>query len=727
MAPLAVILKDKIPVIEKMVRIDYNMGGGKSAILRVLKENEIKAVQVKDIIYADSTFFDVFSFKVIYGNQAGSLTEPNSIVLTEGISDRIFGRKNSVGENIEFIGADDKPRLNYKVTAIIENMPDNSSIKFNGVVSFNTLKSIKPAGIDVDIDYGNWTYDTYILATSSGYVEEETNKINNIWLENILKISDIQPGSESAKGYILGFVPLKEVPFYKNNKTRFIYLIILVGLIIILLAIINFITISIAKSSLCSKEIGIRKIAGSNRFQLIKLFIIESVILTFISAFLALIIVYFLIPLFNEITGKEICLSLSRYPAGIALFISGTIVIGILAGGYPAFYLSGFSPVTVFKKATTNQNKSGGLIQNLIIFQFLISISLIISTLTISRQIRFMRTADVGYDKENIITCRLTKNITEKYEVFKRQLLQDPDILSVGASSGEWLSEQFHISFVNEINGSEKSYFAMAVDPDFIRTTGLEIIKGRNFSWDLETDNKLTVILNETAVKNFGLADPIDFEVELFNFKAKVIGVVKDFHNESFQEEIKSLLLWNVPNYCNNLSIKVNRFKTEEIISYINKQWEEFSPDVPFEYAFLDEKYDAQYKNEDNFRTVIIYFSIVAILIACLGLFGVVSFSTEKRTKEIGIRRISGATISEILLLLNRNFILIVLIAFIISVPISWYFMHKWLENFAYRTKLSLWIFMVAGILAFIIALLTVSWQSWRAATRNPVEALRYE
>lgn len=727
MAPLAVTLKDKIPEIEKIVRIDYNMGGGKSALLRIREGNEIKTVQVKDIIYADSTFFDVFSFRIILGDAIKSLTEPNSIILTESTSYKIFGKENPVGKSIEFIGANENPRLNYTVSAIIEDIPDNSSIKFNGIVSFNTLKSIKPAGVDVDEDYGNWTYETYVLTNNSCSLDEFTRKTNNIWLDNILKISDIQPGSESAKGYISGFVPLKDVTFYKNNKIKFIYLIILVGLIIIILAIVNFINLSIAKASLRTKEIGVRKAAGSSRYELIKQFIGESVILTFIAAFLALIVVYFLMPLFNEITGKSLSFTLSQYPAGILLFISGSILIGILAGIYPALYLSAFKPVSVFKNVNTGKYKTSNVIKSLIIFQFVISIALIISTITIYRQIKYMRTGNVGFDKENIITCQLTNNIKKKYDVFKRQLLQNPDILDIGASSGEWLSEQFHISFTNEINGSEKSYYAMAVDPDFINTVGLEIIKGRNFSWDLETDKNMTVILNETAVKNFGLADPLGFEIELFDFKAKVVGVVKDFHNESFQKEIKSLLLWNVPDYRYHLSIRINSNNIQETIRYISKQWEQLSPDIPFEFHFLDEKYDAQYKNEDKFSSVISYFSIIAVLIACLGLFGVVSFSTESRTKEIGIRKISGATISEILFLLNRNFIVLVLIAYLIAVPFSWYAMHRWLGNFAYRSELSWWIFVLAGLLALAVALVTVSWQSWRAATRNPVESLRYD
>jgi len=725
-APLEVILKGKIPEIEKIVRIDFDKGGGISPILRVKEGNETKTVQVKDIIYADSTFFDVFSFRVIMGDAKTSLAELNSIVLTESTATKIFGKENPVGKTIEYISTNENFRSNYTVSAVIEDIPDNSTIKFNGIVSFNTLVSIKPFGLDIENDYGNWTYNTYVLTNSSCSIGELTRKTNEIWLDYILKMRNIQPASESAKEYVAGFVPLKEVSFYKNNKIKFIYLILSVGIIILIIAVINFVNLSIAKASLRTKEIGVKKAIGSSRNELIKQFISESVILTFIAALLALIIVNFLMPLFNEITGKSISLELSQYPAGILLFVSGSILIGVIAGIYPALYLSAFNPVTVFKNEKTGGNKISSILQSLILFQFVVSVALIISTITISRQIRFMRTEIVGFNNENIITCRQTHNINIKYDAFKQKLLQNPNIINITASQFAGLSEPFLMSITNEINGSEKTYYAMAVDPDFIKTIGLEIIEGRDFSWDL-TDEYKRVIINETAVKYFGFDNPLGSNIKISGYWMEVVGVVKDFHNESFQEQIKPSVLWCVPDYSFNLNIRISNNNIQETIKYINKQWEEFSPDIPFEYRFLDEKYDALYKDEDKFNLVISYFSIIAILIACLGLFGVVSFSTENRTKEIGIRKINGAKISEVLVLLNRDFILLVIIAYAIAIPVAWFAMQKWLHNYAYKTELRWWIFALAGLITLAIAILTVSWRSWRVATRNPIEALRYE
>ena len=727
MAPFAVVLKDKVPEIEKIARIDFQMGGGKSPLLRVIKGTESETFQVNDIIYADSTFFDIFSFRVIQGDVKTSLTEPNSIVLTESTAYKIFGNDDPIGKTIEFIGTNENPRLNYTVSAIIKDIPENSSIKFNGIVSFSTLKSIKPGGVDVDEDYGNWTYDTYILMKNASSVALLTKKTNEIWMNDLLKRSDIKPDSEAGKEYISGFVPFKEVSFFNNNKARFIYLILSVGIFIIILALINFINLSIAKASTHTKEIAVKKVHGSSRYDLIKQFIGETLVLTFIGTSLALVIVQLLMPLFSEITGISVSFKLLQNPGWILLLISGSILTGILAGIYPALYLSSFKPVTILKNERIRGNINKTIIQILIVFQFVISIILIISTIIIARQVRYMRTENIGFDNKHILTCQLTKNIRNKYDVFKQGLLENPNILNVATSSGSGLAEEFHMSFTEEINGVEKSFHAMAVDPDFIKTIGLNIIEGRDFSWDLETDKRKTVILNETAVKYFAIDPAIGFELNIYNTKAQVIGVVKDYHNESFQKKISPQVLWYVPGWNSNLSIRISSNNIQETIQYIKKQWNELSPEIPFEFQFLDETYDALYKDEDKFNLLIGYFSIIAILIACLGLFGLVSFTTERRNKEIGIRKINGAKISEILVILNRDYIIRVTIAFVIAVPIAWYAMHKWLQSFAYKTELNWWIFALAGIITLGIALLTVSWQSWRAATRNPVEALRYE
>ena len=727
MAPFAVALKDQVPEIEKITRIDFDMGGGKSPLLRVQKGSEKVTFQVNDIIYADSTFFDIFSFRVIRGDAKTSLSEPNTIVLTESTANRLFGKEDPVGKIIEFTGTNESPRLNYTVTAIIMDIPASSSIKFNGIVSFCTLKSIKPGGVDVDEDFGNWTYDTYILMKSSSSVDQLTNKTNAIWLDDVLKRSNIKPDSELSKEYVAGFVPLKEVSFFRNNKHRFIWLILSVGIFIIILALINFVNLSIAKASIRTKEIAVKKVFGSSRYELFRQFIGETMLLTFIGTSIALVIVVFLLPLFNQITGLSVSFKLIQNPIGIILLVSGSVLTGILAGAYPAIYLSSLKPITILKGEKISGKGGKSIIQILIVFQFIISIVLIISTIIIARQVRYMRTESVGFDNKHIIKCQLTRNIRDKYEVFKQELLENPDIINVATSSGSGLAEAFHMSFTEEINGVEKSYYAMAVDPDFIKTIGLKIIDGRDFSRELETDKRKTVILNETAVKYFALDPAIGSELPIYGTRALVIGVVKDYHNESFQKKISPLVLWYVPGWNFSLSIRISGNNIRETIQYIKERWTEFSPEIPFDFQFLDEQYDALYKAEDRFNLLIGYFSIIAVLIACLGLFGLVSFSTERRKKEIGIRKINGARISEIVFILVKEFILRVIIAFIIAVPISWYVMHRWLQTFAYRTGLHWSVFALAGIIALGITMVAVIWQALRAANMNPVDSLRYE
>jgi len=727
MAPFSVILNDKVQEIEKIARIDFYMGGGTSPLLKVKRGTESETFQVNDIIYADSTFFDIFSFRVIHGDARRSLTEPNLIVLTESTAQKIFGDDDPVGKTVEFIGTNENPRLTYTVSAIIEDIPENSSIKFNGIVSFTTLKSIKPGGVDVDEDYGNWTYDTYILMKQGSSAELLTKKTNEVWMNEVLIRRDIRPDSEESKFLIAGFVPLKEVSFFNNNKARFIYLILSVGIFIIVLALINFINLSIAKASAHTKEIAVKKIHGSGRYDLIRQFTGETLVLTFIATLIALVIVQLMMPLFSEITGSSVSFKLLLNPRWILLLISGSFVTGIIAGIYPALYLSSFKPITILKNEQISGNMNKAIVQILIVFQFVISIVLITSTITIARQVRFMKTENLGFDNKHIITCQLTNNIRGKYEVFRQALLRNPNILNVASSSGSGLAEEFHMGFTEDVNGVEKSFRAIAVDPDFISTIGLKIIEGRDFSRDMETDKRKTVILNETAAKYLDTTPVLGYEFEIGNNRATVIGVLQDYHNESFQKKISPQLLWYVPGYNYAMSIRISSNNTRETIEYIKKQWNEFSPEIPFTFQFLDEKYDALYKDEGRFNLLIGYFSIIAILIACLGLFGLVSYTTERRNKEIGIRKINGAKISEILAILNRDYFIRVAIAFVIAVPIAWYAMHKWLQSFAYKTDLAWWIFVLAGIITLGVALLTVSWQSWRAATRNPVDALRYE
>jgi putative ABC transport system permease protein len=720
-APIAKWLENEYPEIENIVRLDKEFGGGGKAILKYSGENQQISIDVANIIYADSSFFDIFSFKVFLGDKNKALTDPNSIVLTKSIAEKLFGTENPIGKNIKFFSKSRDITLDLTVTAIIEDTPVHSSISYNGIISFETRYSDSPK---MEEDWGNWGYPTYIKLNKNARIADFKLKVNPSWVELAKDKLQITGASDNEIVNYLKFVPLKDVQFFGNSKRQFISLILIIGIIVIVIAIVNFINLSVAKSSNRSREIGIKKVFGSGRTGIIFQLLFESVSLSFLSTFLALFIVVMISPVFEKITGWNLSFEQENYFYIIVILITGSLIIGLIAGLYPALFLSSFNPVRTFKNETSFGSKGEKFKIFLMVFQFAISISLIICTIVITKQVRYLRTKNVGFDKENLIYCDRSK-VSKKYDTFKQKLLQNPNIHNI-ASSNTSLARNFPMTNSSVIIDKERTFYTMTVDQDFVQTIGLKIIKGRDFSWDISTDQYGAMIINETAVKEFELTDPIGTELEMFGYKVYIIGVMKDFHASSFHQKIPPSALWVAP-WNGTINFRIDAKNKDKSIAYIKKIWDEFSPDVPFEYHFLDEEYDSLYKSEEKFNLLIAYFSILAIFIACLGLFGLVSFSIDQRIKEIGIRKVNGAKAIEIIVLVNKNFIFWVIVAFLLACPIALYAMKKWLQNFSYRTEINSWIFILAGIIALIIVFCTVSLQSWKAATKNPVDALRHE
>jgi putative ABC transport system permease protein len=719
-APLANLMKESIPEIKSVTRIDYYAGGGQAPFFKVDEESgSSKKVKVKNVVFADNNFFDLFSFKVIYGNPASALNDPYSIVLTRNTSQLLFGTDNSVGKAIHYIGdRSNLPEMDMIVTAVIENIPDNSSVKFNAAASFSTLYSIKPTGVDLDSDWSNWMYHTYSLLNNqnSKIVEDKLGQLWKNWESIYLP---------NNKHKDIAVISLAEVPFYNNNKRQLILLIQLVGIFILALAVINFVNLTIAKSLSRAREIGIRKVVGSLRLELIIQFLFESVLVSVLVAPVALLIILLSKSYFNQITHTQISYDIIHQPLLLVYFLTGIIVTGIIAGLYPAYYLSSFKTSSILKGEATKGKKKTSLRFGLFVFQFVISISLIICSILISKQIDFVKDKSLGLNAANIIDFNQSQQIGKEYNVFKSRLLQNPGIISV-TRTNTGLGKSLPITSAYEDNGIKKTYSVTTVDPDFIQTMDITLLEGRNFSWEMPVDKEGAVIVNETFAKELGLEQALNTELTLFNRKVKIIGVSKDFFYDSFRKKLEPSALWYA-DWNSHINIKINNQNTTQTIQFIEKIWNEFSPEIPFEYEFLDRTYAQLYKSEEELQKIFTVFSVIAIVIACLGLFGLVLNSTQQRSKEIGIRKVNGAKISEVLLMLNKDFLKWVLIAFVLAAPISYYVMYKWLESFAYKTELSWWIFALAGLLALGIALLTVSWQSWKAATRNPVEALRYE
>ena len=719
-APLASLMKERIPEIKSVTRIDYYAGGGQAPFIEV---DEIggssRKLKVKNIVFADNNFFDMFSFSVIYGNPTTALNNPYSIVLTRNTSQLLFGTDNSVGKYIHYIGdRSSLPEMDMMVTAVIEDIPDNSSVTFNAVASFATLYSIKPTGGDMETDWSNWMYSTFALLdnNNSKIVDE---KLSKLW-EEIESINFAE--SEHQE---IGMVSLSDIPFYNNNKRQLIFLIQLIGIFILILALVNFVNLTIARSSLRAREIAVKKVNGSSRFELIKQLLSESVLISILVAPVSLLIVSLSGPYFNQIAHTQISFDIIHQPILAVYFAIGILVIGIIAGIYPAFYLSSFKITSLLKGEVTKGKKGGSLQFGLFVFQFVISISLIICTIIISKQIDFVKNKSLGLNTTNIIEFNQSQQIGKEYDVFKQRLLNNPNIISV-TRTNTGLGKGLPITGTYEQNGIKKTYAITTVDPDFIPTMDIEMLDGRNFSWEIQGDNKGAIIVNETFAKEFGLESVLNTELTLFNSKAKIIGVTKDFFYDSFRQTLKPSALWYA-DWNSHINIKIYNQNIAQSIEYIEGIWNELSPQTSFEYEFLDKTFGQLYKSEENLQKIFTSFSVIAIIIACLGLFGLALNSTQQRVKEISIRKINGAKISEILILLNKNIIKWIVIAFVIACPIAWYAMHEWLNNFAYKTELSLWIFAIAGLLALGIALLTVSFLSWKAASRNPVEGLRYE
>jgi len=719
-APLASLMKEKIPEMRSVARIDYYAGGGQSSYMEVTeKSGSLKKMKVKNVAFADDNLFELFSFKVIYGNPTTALVSPYSIVLTQNTSKLLFGTDNSVGKSIHYIGdRSSLPEMNMTVTAVIEDIPDNSSVTFNAVASFSTLYSIKATGGDMDSDWSNWMYYTFALLDNhnSEIVEE---KLSKLWEE----CESINFTEDEHKE--ISIVSLSEIPFYNNNKRQLIFLIQLVGIFILSLALVNFINLTIARSSLRAREIAVRKVNGSSRFELIKQFLFESILISILVAPVSLLIVSLSEPYFKQITHTQISLDIIHQPLMMVYFVIGILVIGIIAGIYPAFYLSSLKIPSLLKGEVTKGKKKSSLQFGLFVFQFVISISLIISTIIISKQIDFVKNKSLGLNTANIVDFNQSKQIGLKYDVFKQRLLDNRNIISV-TRSNNGLGKGLPMTATYEHNGIKKTYTVTTVDPDFIPTMDIGMLDGRNFSWEIRGDKQGAIIINETFAKELGLKSVLNTEIQFFNVKMKIIGVAKDFFYDSFHQTMKPSALVYV-DWNSHIHIKINNQNTAQSIKYIEDLWNELSPQTPFEYEFLDKTYGQLYKSEENLQKIFTTFSVIAIIIACLGLFGLALNSTQQRVKEISIRKINGAKISDVLIMLNKYFMKWIVIAFVIACPIAWYAMSEWLNNFAYKTELSLWIFAIAGIMALGIALLTVSFLSWKAASRNPVEGLRYE
>jgi putative ABC transport system permease protein len=691
---------------------------------------ENKQFLAETVFFADNTILDIFTFPIIKGNPQTPLTVAYSVVLTKETAKKYFGEEDPIGKVIKYDN-----NLDFTVTGVMENVPRNSHFTFDMLFSLETFYAEYGDRMEQWTGFSFYTY--LLLAENSDYRELEGKfpAFINAHMGSTL---------EAIGGSLNFFLqPLASIHLHShmpaeitaNGDIMYVYLFAAIALFVLLIACANFINLTTARSATRAREVGIRKTFGAVRSKLIGQFLGESIIFSVLSLILGLMIVEPALPLFNSLTGSELSLDYLKTPWLIPGFMALAIFVGFIAGSYPAFFLSHFQPLQVLNKTTGGSRSRFRSV--LVVLQFIISITLIVGTISIYGQLSFMRQKKLGINKEQIVVFPDCGNKQQAIDVIVSELAKVIGVENAAATSYIPGKIQSNWAFIPEGFSEDQALIMTVIDVDhnFIPTLDMEIIAGRNFSHDLITDNTESTIINETAAKRFGWEDPVGKTFKV-HFPTKngiewqsrtVIGVVKDFHFESLHQKIEPLFMGNTPGHFDDICVKISSDNVIHTMSLLKEKWKELFPRRSFDYFFLDDFFDSQYRAEEKLGYSVLCFSLLAIFIGCLGLFGLASFTAEQRTKEIGIRKVLGASVSRIVGHLSKEFMLLVVMANIIAWPVAWFAMSKWLQNFTYRIDMGWWIFILSGALALFIALLTVSYQAIKAAHANPVDALRYE
>jgi putative ABC transport system permease protein len=732
--PLAKTLEQEFPEIEKAVRIAPYF----AATNLVKKEGEAENVYEEGFIYADPGLLDMFDFPMIGGSTA-ALTQPFSIVLTASMAAKYFPKENPVGKLLILNNNTDQP---FKVTGVMEDLPDNSHFKFNFILS---MEGVGMSKID---NWGFSNFVTYVILNPQSNPKELEAKFPEI----INKYIDPEGNKFGKEGDYMRFVlqPLKDIHLYSANvqggdyarqgDIQYIWLFGAVALFVLLIASINFINLSTAKSANRAKEVGIRKVLGSFRKQLMAQFLTESVMLSILAVIMSLLLAWAALPYFNNLANQQLSLPLNAWWFIPALLLTA-LFIGLLSGLYPSVFLSSFKPVQVLKGKLNQGSKSGRLRSALVVIQFTTSIVLIVATLIVQQQMDYIQQKKLGFEKDQILIIEDTYALGSQVQPFKNALKKLAEVQNVSVSgylpvdgydrngTGAW----------PEGNKTEEAMVGLAkwyVDHDYVSTLGMEIIQGRDFSVEFPSDSQ-AIILNKKAVELLGFTDPIGERVSSYTFLDEktgelvydtytVVGVVEDFHFASMKNDIEGLSLV-IGGNTGATMIKTKGTDVHQLIGKVNQIWESFAPTEPFRYNFLNERFANMYAFEQRVGKIFGVFAGLAIFVACLGLFALAAFMAEQRTKEISIRKVLGASISSIFMLLTKNFAGMILISLVLATPLAWYFMQSWLKDFVYRTTIGWEVFVIAGSLALCIALLTVSYQAFKSAILNPADTLRAE
>ena len=695
----------------------------------IFKQQNNNFYEDKGII-ADPTILSMFTFPLEEGNPRTALNEPVDIVITETMAKKYFGNSDPLNKTILIDGQNE-----VKVTGVLKNIPIQSHIQFDFILPFRVIEILNPQDVQ---NWGAFNYTTYIRLEKNVNIKAFTQKMNELagtkippevgsfWKKFELQSLD--------KCYLSADIDneLFSGSFAVSDDINNVYIFSIIAFFILLIACINFMNLSTARSGTRTREIGIKKVMGSSRAQLISQFLGEFLLISIIAFTFALVFVELILPFFNQISGKDIVFDLTK---NTILYLLIIILTTFLGGFYPAFYLSSFIPVRILKGQVHGSSKAGKMRSMLVVFQFTISILLITSTIIVFKQLQYVHNKKLGFQKDNIVYLSLGGQVGNKYQAIKNELLKSPDILGVTAK--DCLPTELRRDLVDyywdtKPPGQQVLMELCGIDYDYFKMLNIKFAEGRSFSEKYSTDTT-NFVLNEEAVKETGIKSPIGKKFADWNKSGIIVGVIKNTNFKSLRKKVNPQVYFIMNNIGAEtemngvMLIKISGKNQYEALSHIEKVWKDFNPNVPYEFHFLDQAYEKLYISDQRTSTIINYFSILAILIACLGLYGLAAFTAEKRTKEIGIRKTLGADVKTILAMLTNDFTKWILLANLIAWPTAYYIMNRWLHDFAYKINLSWWMFALAGGIALVIALATVSFQAIKAATANPVKSLRYE
>ncbi|MFZ0391240.1 MAG: ABC transporter permease [Calditrichia bacterium] len=714
--PLGKALQEDYPAIEQTARIMRT-----SAAFRL----EDKTFSQDPGIYSTPNLLTFFSFPLIAGNPRTALAHPLSVVLTEKTARKYFGTTQALGKSLEI-----EKGFVVEVTGIMRDVPANSHLQFDFIVPFDLIREYGFNMDEMPWENSNNAHYTYLKLRPGADAAVVSDQIAGVMQKHV---------PESTNRFFLQ--PLSRIHLYSgfvgdvegHGDIKYVYIFSLMAVFVLLIACFNFMNLTTARSGKRAREVGIRKVVGASRSELVRQFFGESILFSLLAMVLAHAIVELFLPVFNHLAQKQLEVSYFSGNLFLPVLIGLAVLTGIVAGSYPALFLSSFQPATVLKGAKSAGAGSARFRKILVVTQFSISIILIISTLIVYNQLNFMRSKKLGFDKDKLLYVHLTAEAREKYDALKSELQKNPGIENITVAS-HLLTDVSHtfngVSWEGKLPGKEVAMNGISVDHDFIRTFGMKMAEGRDFSREFTTDSREAYILNEAAVQKMGIDSPVGKQfspAEGMDRSGKIIGVVQNFHFKPLNRHIEPMFLMIGERERYYMYLRMKKGNLSGSIAEVKAVWQKMIPEAEFNYGFFDEALAALYGNEQRIGNLFRYFAFLAIFISCLGLFGLASFMAEQRTKEIGIRKVLGAGISNIVLLMSGQFLKWVLLANLLAWPLAWLAMHRWLQNFAYRTEVEIRFFLLAAAAALVIAFLTVSYQAVRTALANPVNALRYE